>query len=97
MIALVQAGYPLVALLQVVWLNAFAYKLNDASKPMPGNEYPPWLSFWKDLLWGTLDVTSKVRAAAHRCPISPSTYALRVPRSQGGLALYSAMRASWAI
>lgn len=60
-ICLVQIGYPLVALVQVVWLNFFAKDLRDQTglKPMPGNQYSPWLSFLKDLAFSALDITTK--------------------------------------
>ena len=60
-----QVGYPVVALLQVLWLNFGAGDLRDGSKPyrqqrpMPGNQYSPWASFLKDFMFALLDVTSK--------------------------------------
>lgn len=70
-VMLSQIGYPLVALLQVLWLNFGAGDLRDAAKPwrqqrpMPGNQYSPWLSFVKDLAFASLDVTSKGGLAAY--------------------------------
>lgn len=58
-ISWVQIGYPLLALASVLWLNFGAGDLRDPSKPMPGNQYSPWLSFYKDLFYGSLDVTCK--------------------------------------
>ena len=58
-ISWVQVGYPLVALVSVLWLNYGAGDLRDPSRPMPGNQYSPWLSFYKDLFYGSLDVTAK--------------------------------------
>lgn len=60
-ICLVQTGYPLVALAQVVWLNCFASDLNDPTgkRPMPGDQMSGTLSFLKDGFLGGLDITTK--------------------------------------
>jgi len=64
-VALSQIGYPLVAFLQIMWLNFGAGNLEDAGKkwmeqrPMPGSQYSPWCSFLKDLAFAALDVTAK--------------------------------------
>lgn len=59
LVSWVQVGYALVAFISVAWLNFYARDLRDPSKPMPGSQYSPWLSFWKDLIYGSLDVTCK--------------------------------------
>ena len=64
-ISWVQVGYAILAFASVAWLNFGAGNLEDAAlpwrqqRPMPGNQYSPWLSFLKDLLYGSLDVTAK--------------------------------------
>ena len=58
-ISWLQAGYPLLALVSILWLNFGAGDLRDSTKPMPGNQYSPWLSFYKDLIYGSLDVGAK--------------------------------------
>jgi len=55
----VQVGYPIIALVSVLWLNFGATDLRGGGGPMPGNQYSPWLSFYKDLFYGSLDVTTK--------------------------------------
>tara|TARA_Y100000389_G_scaffold142658_1_gene140701 strand:+ start:1589 stop:2140 length:552 start_codon:yes stop_codon:yes gene_type:complete len=58
-ISWVQVGYPILAFVSVVWLNFWATDLRGGGGPMPGNQYSPWLSFYKDLFYGSLDVTAK--------------------------------------
>jgi hypothetical protein len=64
-IAWSQVGYPILAFLSVMYLNFRATDLRDWQKPwserrsMPGNQYDPSVSFWKDLFYGSFDVTAK--------------------------------------
>lgn len=62
-ISLVQVGYAVMAFLQVAVLNLFARDLRPdeeyKGKPMPGNQYSPYLSFAKDMVYAGLDVTAK--------------------------------------
>ena len=64
-ISWIQVGYPIVAFVSVLWLNYGAGDLRDAGmpwrkqRPMPGNQYSPWLSFYKDLVYGSLDISAK--------------------------------------
>lgn len=58
-VSLAQIGYPVVAFLQVMWLNFVAKDLRDPSKPMPGNQYSPMVSFLKDMAFASLDVLCK--------------------------------------
>ena len=60
-----QIGYPLMFLVQVVWINFWAADLkswsdkSDAKSFMPPDQYSPLLSLCKDGAYGALDVLSK--------------------------------------
>ena len=85
-IMILQIGYPVISIIEFVWLQCFAYDLRDvyhdcddgkpqqkrmACRIMPGDQYPPLLSLFKDLGYGSLDTLTK-----------------------GGLALYVSLRAA---
>ena len=60
-----QAGYPLAALIQFVWINRWETDLSvwagntKAKSFMPPDQYSPSLSLCKDLVYAALDVLSK--------------------------------------
>ena len=62
-LALVQSGYPLMSLVQILWLNYGATNLqpgeNYGSKPMPPGQMDPALSVVKDIVYGVLDSVTK--------------------------------------
>tara|TARA_Y100001980_G_C14515264_1_gene290596 strand:- start:69 stop:602 length:534 start_codon:yes stop_codon:yes gene_type:complete len=51
---LLQIGYPLVFLFSTVYMHLCPGGWRDK-----GAEYPAWLSFYKDMAYGTLDITCK--------------------------------------
>ena len=62
-LALVQSGYPLMSLVQILWLNYGATNLQPGkdygSKPMPPGQMDPALSVVKDIVYGVLDSVTK--------------------------------------
>ena len=81
-LSIMQVGYPVISLLQVVWLNCWSKDLNPDNRSdddacccprgtMPSDQTDPLLSVLKDLGYGILDSVCK-----------------------GGLALFVALRAS---
>ena len=60
-LAIVQVGYPVISLLQVIWLNCWSRDLKpgNAAQPMPSDQTDPLLSVLKDLGYGILDSVCK--------------------------------------
>lgn len=60
-LAIVQVGYPVISLLQVIWLNCWSRDLKpgNAAQPMPSDQTDPLLSVLKDLGYGVLDSVCK--------------------------------------
>lgn len=62
-LALVQSGYPLMSLVQILWLNFGATNLQPGkdygAKPMPPGQMDPALSVVKDIVYGVLDSVTK--------------------------------------
>ena len=62
-LALVQSGYPLMSLVQILWLNYGATNLEPGkkygTKPMPPGQMDPALSVVKDIVYGVLDSVTK--------------------------------------
>ena len=59
-LAVVQVGYPIISLLQIVWLNCCSKDLKPNSDlPMPSDQTDPLLSAIKDLGYGILDSICK--------------------------------------
>ena len=62
-LALVQSGYPLMSLVQILWLNFGATDLEPGkkygTKPMPPGQMDPALSVVKDIVYGVLDSVTK--------------------------------------
>ena len=56
-LSILQVGYPVISLLQVVWLNCWSRDLKPGSRaqPMPSDQTDPLLSVLKDLGYGILD------------------------------------------
>jgi hypothetical protein len=60
-LSILQIGYPIISLLQVVWLNCWSRDLNPSKsgRPMPADQTDPLLSVLKDLGYGILDSVCK--------------------------------------
>jgi hypothetical protein len=60
-LAIVQVGYPVISLLQVVWLNCWSRDLKpgNSANVMPSDQTDPLLSVLKDLGYGVLDSVCK--------------------------------------
>ena len=60
-LSILQVGYPVISLLQVVWLNCWSRDLKPGSRaqPMPSDQTDPLLSVLKDLGYGILDSVCK--------------------------------------
>jgi hypothetical protein len=60
-LSILQIGYPIISLLQVVWLNCWSRDLNpsNSGRPMPADQTDPLLSVLKDLGYGILDSVCK--------------------------------------
>ena len=69
LIMFLQIGYPVISIVEWVVLTFVAKDLRDvygtdktaakAPRPMPGDQYPPLLSLFKDLGYGSLDTLTK--------------------------------------
>lgn len=69
LIMFLQIGYPVISIIEWVVLTFVAKDLRDvygkdsaaaqAPRPMPGDQYPPLLSLFKDLGYGSLDTLTK--------------------------------------
>jgi hypothetical protein len=69
LIMFLQTGYPVISVIEWVVLTFVAKDLRDvygtdesaakAPRPMPGDQYPPLLSLFKDLGYGSLDTLTK--------------------------------------
>ncbi len=60
-LSIIQVGYPIISLLQVVWLNCWSRDLKPgkSAQPMPSDQTDPLLSVLKDLGYGILDSVCK--------------------------------------
>lgn len=60
-LSILQIGYPIISLLQVVWLNCWSRDLKPGNRgqPMPADQTDPLLSVLKDLGYGILDSVCK--------------------------------------
>ena len=68
-IMFLQVGYPVISIIEWVVLTCFAQDLRDVysaeplagrrPRPMPGDQYPPLLSLFKDIGYGSLDTLTK--------------------------------------
>ena len=60
-LSIMQIGYPVISLLQVVWLNCWSKNLDPSSRAegMPSDQTDPLLSVLKDLAYGILDSVCK--------------------------------------
>ena len=60
-LSIMQIGYPIISLLQVIWLNCWSQNLdpNNRDEGMPSNQTDPLLSVLKDLGYGILDSVCK--------------------------------------
>tara|TARA_B110000114_G_scaffold185659_1_gene233857 strand:+ start:3198 stop:3815 length:618 start_codon:yes stop_codon:yes gene_type:complete len=60
-LSILQIGYPIISLLQVVWLNCWSRDLKpgNSGQPMPSDQTDPLLSVLKDLGYGILDSVCK--------------------------------------
>ena len=60
-LAIIQVGYPVISLLQVIWLNCWSRDLKpgNSAQPMPSDQTDPLLSVLKDLGYGILDSVCK--------------------------------------
>ena len=60
-LSIIQVGYPIISLLQVIWLNCWSRDLKpgNSAQPMPSDQTDPLLSVLKDLGYGILDSVCK--------------------------------------
>lgn len=68
-IMFLQVGYPVISIVEWVVLTYFSQDLRDIysadaqtqqrPRPMPGDQYPPLLSLFKDIGYGSLDTLTK--------------------------------------
>ena len=60
-LSIIQIGYPVISLLQVIWLNCWSRNLDPSNRAegMPSNQTDPLLSVLKDLGYGVLDSVCK--------------------------------------
>ena len=56
----IQTGYPLISLIQILWLNCLSTTLKPGAKGlMPANQMDALLSTFKDVGYGVLDSVCK--------------------------------------
>ena len=60
-LSIIQVGYPVISLLQVIWLNCWSKNLDPSNRAegMPSDQTDPLLSVLKDLGYGVLDSVCK--------------------------------------
>ena len=79
-LAIVQAGYPFISLVQILCLNCLSKTLKPGAKgPMPADQMDPLLSTFKDVGYGVLDSVCKgglalfcALRASRSIPVPPS-------------------------